>query len=73
MFEFFKKKLPPKGHIRQVTAGNRIIGVFTALDNFTCPDTESVYVKGMQYNVREGNKHIQDVLPTWVAAGKVRV
>lgn len=73
MFGLFKKKLPPKGHIKQVTAGNRIIGVFTATENFTCPDTESVYVKNMKYNIREGNQHIQDVLPTWAASGKVRI
>lgn len=73
MFGFFEKKVIPKGNIRQVTAGNRIIGTFTALENFTCPDTESVYVKGMSYNIREGNKHIQDVLQTWAVAGKVRI
>jgi hypothetical protein len=73
MFEFFKKKAVPKSHVRQITAGNRIIGAFTALENFTCPDTESVYVKNMQYNIREGNKHIQDVIHTWIASGKVRI
>ena len=73
MWPFNKKKVIPKTHIKQVTAGNRIIGVFTALQNFTCPDTESVYVKNMQYNIREGNTHIRDVLPTWAASGKVRV
>lgn len=72
MFGFFEKKATPKSHIRQVTAGNRIIGEFTALENFVCPDTESVYVKGMKYNIREGNKHVQDVLPIWEATGKVR-
>lgn len=69
----FKKKEHPKKKIVQVVAGGRVIGSFVALKNFTCPDTESVYVKGMVYNIREGNQHLNDVLQTWSGAGKVRI
>lgn len=74
MFEFFKRnKVIPKGHIKQMVANTRTIGVFTALKTFTCPATGSEYVKGMQYNIRQGNLHLEATLSSWTAAGKVRI
>jgi predicted RNA-binding Zn-ribbon protein involved in translation (DUF1610 family) len=68
MWPFSKKK-----EVKQVTAGGRIIGQFTALKDFSCPVTGSVYVVNMSYNIREGNQYIEDILPEWVKDKKVRL
>lgn len=44
---------------------------FTAIENFSSPETKSEYVKDMSYTVRDGNDKLAKLVETWVAEKKV--
>ena len=76
MFKFikniFKKPAPlTEADIVQKTLGGRVIGGFIPNSNFTCPVTNSIYVKGQFYNIRQGNKELINRVNDWVRSGKV--
>lgn len=64
-------KTEEKEKVVQKTAGTVITGRFRANMNFTCGDTGSVYVKGMIYNIRDGNKEIIPRIQAWVKQSKI--
>lgn len=72
MWPFGNNKPEPQKKVEQTFSGGPIIGMFVATQNFSCTDTGSEYVKGMTYNIREGNHAIQPRIDKWVAEGKVR-
>ena len=44
---------------------------FTPLVTFKSPETESMYVEGLSYTVRPGNKRLARLVERWLKEGKV--
>ena len=59
--------------IKQRTMGGATIAKFEALEDFECKELGSVYVKGMRYNIREGNEILPPFVEQWLEEGKVKM
>ena len=59
--------------ITQQVLGGRVLQRFTALEDFTCDVTGSVYVKGAKYNIREGNPLLIERVASWLEQNKVEL
>ncbi len=44
---------------------------FTALQTFEASETKSVYVEGLSYTIRDGNRYLNALAEVWALQGKV--
>lgn len=44
---------------------------FTALQTFEAPEIKSVYVEGLSYTIREGNRYLNALAEVWALQGKI--
>ena len=59
----------PQAHSATVPAG-KTVARFAVLEDF--PHNGSHYCPGLTYNVREGNKKLQQQVQEWVKEGKAK-
>lgn len=45
---------------------------FIALSTFESPETKSVYVEGLTYSIREGNRYLNALAEVWSLEGRIR-
>lgn len=69
VWPFKKAAVVPRRIVAGVPAG-KTIARFGVLKEF--PDAGSVYVPGLIYNVREGNKTLEQKVQDWVKEGKAK-
>jgi len=57
--------------IKQKTLGGKVIATFTPTKNFHSEEFASDYIKGMSYNIREGNDKLAALVEQWRKDGLV--
>ncbi len=45
---------------------------FIALQTFEAPETKSVYVEGLSYTIRDGNRYLNALAEVWALQGKIK-
>lgn len=75
LFNFLKGKAAPvaaqpKTHVATVPTG-RVLMRFTAVGK-SFENEGSVYVPGMRYSIREGNKRLEQLARQWASEGKIQ-
>lgn len=66
---FFKSE--PKKHTASMPTGRKVAS-FTPLIEFKCAATDTVYVIGQTYHVREGNGALAARCEKWISEGKIQ-
>ncbi len=74
---FFKKLLGKEKEkpatVVATMPGGRILAVFVPTRDFFSGETQSQYLPGMKYSLREGNAKLTALLPQWEKQGLIHI